>query len=103
MHATVEHTTAVTHSGTGGFLIKTNQPIAVNGFDFVGTSLTGFFNNGSNAPYIDTRDKEHPPEFIAPGNIVFMSVDKTNGAPDEAGGITEAFISGTQPGTNFAH
>ena len=53
--------------------------------------------------YIDTRDKEHPPEFTPPGNIVFMSVDKTNGAPDEAGGITEAFISGTQPGTNFAH
>ena len=52
--------------------------------------------------YIDTRDKEHPPEFTPPGNIVFMSVDKTNGAPDEAGGITEAFISGTQPGTNFA-
>ena len=49
--------------------------------------------------YIDTQDKEHPPEFVPPGNIVFLSVDKENGAPDEAGGIKEAFISGTQPGT----
>jgi penicillin-binding protein 1A len=54
--------------------------------------------------YIDTRtDKDHPPEFEAPGNIVFLSVDKSNGAivpPDTPGAITEAFISGTQPGTN---
>jgi len=53
--------------------------------------------------YIDSRDKEHPPEFTPPGNIVFLSVDKTNGAPDEAGGINEAFISGTQPGTALPH
>jgi penicillin-binding protein 1A len=53
--------------------------------------------------YIDTRDKEHPPEFTPPGNIVFMAVDKTNGAPDEAGGINEAFISGTQPATAIPH
>jgi penicillin-binding protein 1A len=53
--------------------------------------------------YIDTRDKEHPPEFAPPGNIVFLSVDKGNGAPDEAGGINEAFISGTQPGTVVPH
>jgi len=52
--------------------------------------------------YIDGHaDKEHPPQFEPPGNIVFMRVDKTNGAvlpvetPD---GISEAFISGTQPG-----
>ncbi|HEV3215670.1 MAG TPA: PBP1A family penicillin-binding protein [Vicinamibacterales bacterium] len=49
--------------------------------------------------YIDTRDKDHPPEFAPPGNIIFLSVDKENGAPNEAGGINEAFISGTQPGT----
>jgi membrane carboxypeptidase/penicillin-binding protein len=47
--------------------------------------------------YIATRDKEHPPEFTPPGNIVFVSVDKSTGAPEEAGGINEAFISGTQP------
>jgi penicillin-binding protein 1A len=54
--------------------------------------------------YIAQRsDKEHPPQFDAPGNIVFLSVDKSNGAivpPDTAGAISEAFISGTQPGTN---
>jgi penicillin-binding protein 1A len=53
--------------------------------------------------YIETRDKEHPPEFTPPGNIIFLSVDKENGAPNEAGGITEAFISGTQPGTALPH
>ena len=53
--------------------------------------------------YIGTRDKEHPPEFTAPGNIVFLSVDAGNGAPAEVGGITEAFISGTQPGIAFQH
>jgi penicillin-binding protein 1A len=54
--------------------------------------------------YIGTRDKTHPPEFVPPGNIVFLSVDGSNGAVDqEAGGINEAFISGTQPGTDFPH
>ena len=39
--------------------------------------------------YIDGRpDKDEPPQFEAPGNIVFLT----------AGGIDEAFISGTQPG-----
>jgi penicillin-binding protein 1A len=54
--------------------------------------------------YIDTRpDKNTPPKFEAPGNIVFLSVDKGSGAvmpPDTPGGITEAFIAGTQPGAN---
>jgi penicillin-binding protein 1A len=52
--------------------------------------------------YIDARpDKDAPPEFIAPGNIVFLPVDKGNGsvlATDTPGAIHEAFISGTQPG-----
>jgi penicillin-binding protein 1A len=52
--------------------------------------------------YIDGRpDKLHPPQFEAPGNIVFLTVDKTTGAvlaPDTPGAIVEAFISGTQPG-----
>jgi penicillin-binding protein 1A len=52
--------------------------------------------------YIDGRpDKDSPPQFEAPGNIVFRTVDKANGAelPDGSdGAIREAFISGTQPG-----
>jgi penicillin-binding protein 1A len=54
--------------------------------------------------YIDARpDKDQPPAFSAPGNIVFLTVDKSNGtvlAPDTPGGISEAFISGTQPGAD---
>jgi penicillin-binding protein 1A len=39
--------------------------------------------------YIDTRaDRKNPPEFEAPGNIVFVKLDN---------GIDEAFINGTQP------
>ena len=57
--------------------------------------------------YIDGRpDKDNPPEFDAPGNIVFLSVEKTSGGvlpADTPGGINEAFISGTQPGeTSFS-
>jgi penicillin-binding protein 1A len=52
--------------------------------------------------YIDGRpDKDDPPSFEAPGNIVFLPVDKSNGAVLAAGtpgAIDEAFISGTQPG-----
>jgi penicillin-binding protein 1A len=52
--------------------------------------------------YIDRRpDKDDPPQFQAPGNIVFLSVEKVNGAvlpSDTPGAIREAFISGTQPG-----
>jgi penicillin-binding protein 1A len=56
--------------------------------------------------YIDGRDdKDDPPDFEAPGNIVFLAVDKSNGAvlPTEApDAIHEAFISGTQPGAAIA-
>ena len=39
--------------------------------------------------YIDKRgDRKAPPEFEAPGNIVFVALDS---------GVTEAFINGTQP------
>jgi penicillin-binding protein 1A len=52
--------------------------------------------------YIDGRpDKDDPPAFEVPGNIVFLPVDKTNGAlqpAGSAGAIDEAFIAGTQPG-----
>ncbi|MEO8260067.1 MAG: PBP1A family penicillin-binding protein [Acidobacteriota bacterium] len=54
--------------------------------------------------YIDGRpDKDDPPKFAAPGNIVFLAVDKSTGAvlpAETADGISEAFISGTQPGAN---
>jgi hypothetical protein len=46
-------------------------------------------------------DNDNPPQFQAPGNIVFLSVDKSTGdvaAPEAPGVITETFISGTQPG-----
>ena len=40
--------------------------------------------------YIDKRgDRKMPPQFEAPGNIVFVTLDS---------GVTEAFINGTQPG-----
>jgi penicillin-binding protein 1A len=54
------------------------------------------------ASYINNRpDKDEPPQFEAPGNIVFLSVDKASGgvvAGETAGAIREAFIAGTQPG-----
>jgi penicillin-binding protein 1A len=52
--------------------------------------------------YIDGRtDKDDPPEFEAPGNIVFLPVDQKTGmvvSPGTPGAVTEAFIAGTQPG-----
>jgi penicillin-binding protein 1A len=51
--------------------------------------------------YIDLYgDREHPPTFDPPGNIVFLAVDKSTGEPTGAGApntLSEAFISGTQP------
>ena len=53
--------------------------------------------------YINGRpDKDNPPTFEPPGNIVFLTVDKHTGTvtpPNTPGSITEAFISGTQPVT----
>ena len=52
--------------------------------------------------YIDGRpDKDDPPDFEAPGNIVFLPVDQKTGSvvsPGTPGAVTEAFIAGTQPG-----
>jgi penicillin-binding protein 1A len=52
--------------------------------------------------YIDGRpDKDDPPGFEAPANIVFLSVDAATGVAlpaGSAGGVDEAFIAGTQPG-----
>lgn len=51
--------------------------------------------------YIELRgDRQNPPTFEAPGNIIFVAVDRATGEPvaDGTGGaINEAFISGTQP------
>jgi penicillin-binding protein 1A len=50
--------------------------------------------------YIAKRGRENKPEFAAPGNIVFVSVDKSTGTPSTGDGtIGEAFIAGTQPET----
>jgi penicillin-binding protein 1A len=52
--------------------------------------------------YIDKRgDRQNPPTFEAPGNIVFVNIDRASGQPlpgDSPGAISEAFIAGTQPG-----
>jgi len=51
--------------------------------------------------YLDLRaDREDAPDFDAPGNIVFMTVDRSTGEPvppDAPDVLTEAFLSGTQP------
>jgi penicillin-binding protein 1A len=50
--------------------------------------------------YIELRaDRKNPPKFEPPGNIIFMPVSRDTGEPvdDEGAGISEAFISGTQP------
>jgi penicillin-binding protein 1A len=51
--------------------------------------------------YIELRgNREQPPAFDPPGNIVFMAVDRNTGEPTgdgQDGAITEAFLSGTQP------
>jgi penicillin-binding protein 1A len=48
--------------------------------------------------------RTEPPTFEAPGNIVFVQVDRGSGNPaleGTPGAITESFIAGTQPGSGF--
>ena len=50
--------------------------------------------------HADRKEGERP-RFEPPGNIVFMPIDRHTGEPTSAdadGSVTEAFISGTQPG-----
>ena len=51
--------------------------------------------------YIDLYgDRENPPKFESPGNIIFMPVNRETGEPvasEGEGVVNEAFISGTQP------
>jgi penicillin-binding protein 1A len=55
--------------------------------------------------YIDKRaDRQNPPAFEPPTNIVFLPVDRATGSPTSSsapGSITEAFIAGTQPGSGI--
>jgi penicillin-binding protein 1A len=49
-------------------------------------------------------DRKDAPTFEAPGNIIFLPVDRLSGEPaaeGSAGAISEAFIAGTQPGSGF--
>jgi penicillin-binding protein 1A len=52
--------------------------------------------------YIEARpDKDTPPSFQAPGNIVFLPVDTSTGSAtstEAPNAITETFIAGTEPG-----
>ena len=52
--------------------------------------------------YVEKRcDRQNPPTFQAPPNIVFLPVDRATGVvtvADSPNSILEAFISGTQPG-----
>ena len=46
-------------------------------------------------------DRDSPPEFEPPGNIVFLAVNRATGRvvePGAPGAIRETFIAGTQPG-----
>jgi membrane carboxypeptidase/penicillin-binding protein len=48
--------------------------------------------------------RTEPATFEAPGNIVFVSVDRGSGnaaLDGTTGAITESFIAGTQPGSGF--
>ena len=45
-------------------------------------------------------DRENPPKFDSPGNIIFLPVDRNTGEPASGADVAivnEAFISGTQP------
>jgi penicillin-binding protein 1A len=51
--------------------------------------------------YHPDRKEGERPRFEPPGNIIFMAVDRHTGEPTSTGAegsVTEAFISGTQPG-----
>ena len=49
-------------------------------------------------------DKEEPPSFSPPGNIVILTVDRESGLPVDAAApaaILETFVAGTEPGATF--
>ena len=50
--------------------------------------------------WLDGRDRATAPTFDAPGNIVFVTVDRSTGQPADGGStatVVDAFIAGTQP------
>ena len=68
----------------------------------IGHNVTG--SEGALPIWIDIMkawvgDRQEPPAFDPPGNIVFVPVSRASGSPAEGGDtISEAFIAGTQPG-----
>jgi penicillin-binding protein 1A len=69
----------------------------------IGHNVTG--SEGALPIWIDVMkawigDRKEPPTFDAPGNIVFVAVDRSGGSTADGtpGAINEAFIAGTQPG-----
>lgn len=78
IHATVSHTTEIVRSGNAAFRIDTNQTIPMNGFDFVGISLTGFYCPMPVSPcpvkYIDIRD-------VTPFDAVNFWIRNETGSP----------------------
>jgi len=106
--------TGTVDDNTDAWFIGFDPDITVGvwiGYDDKGKSL-GVNEQGSLAAlpmwmefmqgYIDGRDDKYdPPDFEAPGNIVFLPVDQKTGAPVSPvapSAINEAFIAGTQPG-----
>ena len=52
--------------------------------------------------YLAGQDREHPPQFAPPSNIVFLAVNRPPASPgaeqqEDAAAAGEAFISGTEP------
>ena len=69
--ATINYTTAVVHSGQGGYCITVSPTLAQGGFATVSTTLGA---TGSPAPYMDTRD-------LTPYQDISCWVNNQTGAP----------------------
>jgi penicillin-binding protein 1A len=53
--------------------------------------------------YLAGKDRDNPPQFARPSNIVFLTMDGSRTSPESASQVTdvgEAFISGTEPQPN---
>ena len=62
---------------------------------------TGFMTQPPEGYIASRADQPAPPQFQAPGNIVFVPIDRSTGAAttqESAATITETFIAGTEPG-----